>query len=429
MSRLDQSSLPRAMSAHGTLLIEPPREPFGATKMARRRGQQRGHIHRQGNAWYLAFREDALDECGNVVRVRRNERIADAKEVSKREAQRIARAILIRVDEQAQRPSSLVTMSEFIKGRFEPDVVWALKHAGKKHYEYILGKHVIPAIGDLRLRDVSSDQVQALLKMKIVAGYSVQTAVHIRNAISSVFRHAKLKKAYYGDNPACGVRLPEMQRRETHALSFQKGRELLILLPTVVRTMALLSMTTSVNVAEMLALRWKRLNLTDELVVVGPDLLEPWSLAVRENYYRGEFGSVKATARRRNLPLSRSVVNALVQIQAESKFTSPDDLVFSSRKGTPLNERNLLRRVLKPAGKQLGIPWLSWHTLRHTHATLGEQLGMALSDRQAQMGHGDVRMTLHYTHSDIARRRQSIEAMSDRLIGERDRQLKDFDTK
>jgi hypothetical protein len=54
---------------------------------------------------------------------------------------------------------------------------------------------------------------------------------------------------------------------------------------------------------------------------------------------------------------------------------------------------------------------------------------MALSDRQAQMGHGDVRMTLYYTHSDIARRRQSIEAMSDRLIGKRDRQLKDFDTK
>jgi hypothetical protein len=51
---------------------------------------------------------------------------------------------------------------------------------------------------------------------------------------------------------------------------------------------------------------------------------------------------------------------------------------------------------------------------------------MALSDRQAQMAHGDVRMTLYYTHSDIARRRQSIEATSDRLIGERDRQLKDL---
>ena len=42
---------------------------------------------------------------------------------------------------------------------------------------------------------------------------------------------------------------------------------------------------------------------------------------------------------------------------------------------------------------------------------------MALSDRQAQMGHGDVRMTLHYTHSDIDRRRHSIESMTERLMG------------
>ena len=70
------------------------------------------------------------------------------------------------------------------------------------------------------------------------------------------------------------------------------------------------------------------------------------------------------------------------------------------------------------SGRNSGTPWLSWHVFRHTHATLGEQIGRALSDRQAQMGHGDVRMTLHYTHSDLNRRRQAIEAMSDRLMGE-----------
>src|SRR5207249_556001 len=98
----------------------------------------------------------------------------------------IAREILTKVDEQAQRPSSLVSVAEFVTGRFKPDVVWALKHAGQKHYDYVLRKHVIPALGDHRLRDVSSDEVQALVKMKIEAGYSVQTAVHIRNAISAV---------------------------------------------------------------------------------------------------------------------------------------------------------------------------------------------------------------------------------------------------
>jgi integrase len=417
MKLTGQISLPKDANGRDMLLAEPPHGPFGAKKMARRRGQQKGYVHKQGNAWYLAYREDGIDAEGKIVRIRRNQHIADAREVSKREAQRIAREILTKVDEQAQRPSSLVSVGEFIEGRFRLDVVWALKHAGQKHYDYVLGKHVIPALGDYRLRDVTSDEVQALVKMKIEAGYSVQTAVHIRNTISAVFNHAKLKRAYYGDNPACGVRMPEMQCKETHALSFELGRELLMLLPTAVRTMALVSMTTSLNVAEMLALRWKRLNLTGDSAVVGGEVLEPWSLAVRENYYRGTFGSVKAKSRRRNLPLSRSVVNALLEIRSTSRFAGPDDLIFASRKGTPLNENNLLRRVLKPAGTQLGIPWLSWHVFRHTHATLGEQIGMALSDRQAQMGHGDVRMTLRYTHSDLNRRRQAIEAMSDRLIG------------
>jgi len=42
---------------------------------------------------------------------------------------------------------------------------------------------------------------------------------------------------------------------------------------------------------------------------------------------------------------------------------------------------------------------------------------MSLSGRQAQMGHGDVRMMLHYTHPSLERRREAIEVMTDRLLG------------
>jgi integrase len=179
--------------------------------------------------------------------------------------------------------------------------------------------------------------------------------------------------------------------------------------------MALLSMTASLNVAEMLALRWKRVNLSPEPAIVGGEILQPRTLAVRENYYRGQFGTVKARSRRRCVPLSTSVVRALSELRARSSFVGPDDLIFASRNGKPLDERNLLGRVIKPIAIKLGIPWLSWHVFRHTHATLGEEIGMTLSDRQAQMGHGDVRMTLHYTHSDLERRRAAVEAMANRL--------------
>src|SRR5256885_9519969 len=127
MKVLDSNPLPDDSEGRGMLRVEPPREPWREIKMARRRGQQKGHVHQQGNVWYVAYREDALDEHGKIVRVRKNERIADAKEASKREAQRLAREILTRVDEQAQRPSSLLTVEQFIKSRFEPDVIWSLK--------------------------------------------------------------------------------------------------------------------------------------------------------------------------------------------------------------------------------------------------------------------------------------------------------------
>jgi len=99
-----------------------------------------------------------------------------------------------------------------------------------------------------------------------------------------------------------------------------------------------------------------------------------------------------------------------------SNFKVPDDLLFCTDKGTPLDEKNLMRRTIKPIAEKLGMSW-SWHVFRHTHSALAEDLGMALSDRQAQMGHGDYHMTMHYTHSDLNRRRRTLDEMADRLVG------------
>ncbi len=84
---------------------------------------------------------------------------------------------------------------------------------------------------------------------------------------------------------------------------------------------------------------------------------------------------------------------------------------------TPLDEKNVMRRIIKPTAVELSVSCMGWHVCRHTHLTLAEELGMALSDRQAQMGHGDYRMTMLYTHSDLERRRQTLDLMANRLLG------------
>jgi integrase len=389
--------------------------------MARKRGTQKGRVHKQGKIWYVAYREDALDENGKIVRERRNKPICETKGVSKREAQRIANEqVLDRVNSQSQQPSSMQTVKQFVDNRFTPEVVKYMKHAGKKHYAYILGTHVVPAVGEKRLRDVTSDDVQALVGLKHDSGLSSQTVYHIKNAISAVFRHAKTKKAFVGDLPTEGVKMPEMVRKEGHSMDFGSALGLLVRLQAVslkAYAMMLLALTTSMNVAELLGLRRKRVNLRSEPVMVGDRVLKGQTVAVRENYYRGEFGTVKKKARNRDLPLPVAVLQVLKQVMDESQFKGPDDLVFTTDNGTPLDEKNLMRRIIKPIAKELNMPWMGWHVCRHTHSTLAEELGMALSDRQAQMGHGDYRMTMLYTHSNLERRRQTLDLMADRLLG------------
>jgi hypothetical protein len=63
-----------------------------------------------------------------------------------------------------------------------------------------------------------------------------------------------------------------------------------------------------------------------------------------------------------------------------------------------------MRRVIKPIALELKMPWMRGIYFRHSHPTVTEQPCMA--DHQAQMGRGDYRMTMHYTHSDLNRGRQ-----------------------
>jgi integrase len=88
-------------------------------------------------------------------------------------------------------------------------------------------------------------------------------------------------------------------------------------------------------------------------------------------------------------------------------------LVFQTRNGTPFNDTNLLHRHLKPAGGKLGMPWLSWHALRRTHATLLQVAGASLRDTQAQLGHTKMSTTLEvYTLPIPAHLREAVENLS-----------------
>ena len=93
-----------------------------------------------------------------------------------------------------------------------------------------------------------------------------------------------------------------------------------------------------------------------------------------------------------------------------SSETSP--LVFTTRTGKPWQRSNvdgLLRKLALSAGIRKIV---SAHVLRHTHATLALEMGVALHHLQDSLGHKDPRTTRRYDHA-----RSRLENSSARVVG------------
>jgi hypothetical protein len=86
--------------------------------------------------------------------------------------------------------------------------------------------------------------------------------------------------------------------------------------------------------------------------------------------------------------------------ELEARWLLVDDvegLVFPSEAGTVIDSSNLMQRVLKKAGRRAGVPWVGFHTFRHTCATTLFRRGAKASNTHAARArvHGSDQSTPH----------------------------------
>ena len=416
--------------------------------MARRRLQQKGDLYRSGGYWMLRWHEDHIEANGGIKRGwSRSVCIGPCEApggLTEKQARRLAwENHLSRLDQNNRTPQSIMTVREFVESKFLPEHVAYKKHSGKTHYEsqlpFVLdgvpdrklarggktrfkpGERRLPiprryGIGEMRLRDVQRADLQKLVGTMLLRGYSVQAAKHVKTVASAVYTHAEQEGWFTGPNPAKFVKLPEMKRATPHALRFQQVISLLPLLPRIVRLMVFLAVMTSMNVAEICGLKWKRVNLTAEPIIMDDDLLPPFMAGVREQWYKRQWSSVKANARRRYVLLPQWAVEELRELQQRENWVGPEDPVFAGKSGHPLCENAIVQRHLKPIGAKLGMPWLSWHDLRRTFATLADLEKISIGERKELMGHGRAEMTLHYTHVPSQQVSEVLERLSEKIV-------------
>ena len=370
--------------------------------MVRHKRYQRGHLYRTGKhrqVWRARWVEPIVLPNGVVGRVLRNEFIAAVREVpTRRQAQALLDEKLRSLNQGSHKPQAVISFRQFVEEHWKQKVLPTFRPSTAESHSVLLRKHLLPYFGEKRLCDIGSADVQAFVVEKAQAGLAWNTVKNLRNLVSRILRTA-VEWNYLTSNPVRGVRLPAKPLPcPPRMITIEQLRALLRELPEPARTMVLLGAFTGVRAGELLALRWRHIDL------------ERGVLQVRESVHRGKFGLPKTRNSVRDLPLGNVVLAALLAHRRRAGQHNPDDLLFPSRRGTPLCRNNLLRRVVYPACDRANMPRVSWHSLRHLHATLLSEAGEPLKVAQAQLGHADLQTTLGvYTHVLPESQRRAVE--------------------
>jgi integrase len=183
---------------------------------------------------------------------------------------------------------------------------------------------------------------------------------------------------FSGDDPISGVNLPPEPGRTSHNLTIVETKAILRLMRYPEREIALITITTGLSVSEICALQWKHVNLTRSSIFIEGRLLPPSSILLIRQW--DASGLVDVDAKRvRTVIVPEPLVNLLLKIRRNRTIADKNGFLMAGHDGEPIRPASIRMRRLKPIGRTLDMPWLSWQVLRRGHEELLSELRISLT--------------------------------------------------
>jgi len=247
-------------------------------------------------------------------------------------------------------------------------------------YESICRQHIMPALGDIRLRELTAAQIR-----QFVDGIdrSQTTRSHILACLRKALEDA-LEEELIDTNPCRRVHAPlNYTSSWIRPLSSDELQVLLSATSIPFYPLIATAATTGLRQGECLALPWSNVDLE------RANLRVTQSLEKRRGVAR-----VKQVKNRQNrrIDLFQFTVEVLTQ-HSEKAYKSADGLVFC-REDSSFLDGDVVTRSFQRSLKALGLRQIRFHDLRHTHATQLLAAGVPIKVVQERLGHQSAKTTL-----------------------------------
>jgi integrase len=355
----------------------------------------RGHVRKRGKSWCFVI------DVGRDPETHKRRQRWQSGFRTKADAEKELRRALGRLDAGNDPIPTKITLNEFTERWLAHlDAVDSPRPTSRRRYAELLHQRVVPLIGGMRLDRIRPAHVQTVLDAATEAGLSPATAQKVRAAMSSMFNTA-VKWTLVASNPARATSTPTIRSPK---LTIPTAPQLRALADAAVGTTweipVLLSTTTGARRAEVLGLRWSRIDL------------ERGRVRVDETLQRvdGELAFVppKTEKARREIPLPRFAVDRLrahKANQARRRLAlgggwADLDLVSERGDGGPLDPDGFTHGFARIA-RATGLDGIRLHDCRHGVATALAKRGVPAYVTSKVLGHSSVHFTANtYQHAD-----------------------------
>jgi integrase len=294
--------------------------------------------------------------------------------------------------EKAQQEKENLTFGQYFTLTYSPETM-GLKKWEKEESHFRLW--IEPAIGGIPLKDIRPLHLERLKKNLLGKKRSARTIQYVFSTVRVVWNHARKNRVISDDSPTKGVDKPKVDNKRIRFLNLDEAEEFLAFLKgrdLATYRMAVISLFMGLRAGELFKLKWKNLDQGNGLL---------WIMD-------GKSGKSRAVY----------MPDQVKTLFSELKSGEPEDLIFPGPEGKVLREIPMpFRTAVKKLDFNTGITdrreRFSFHSLRHSCASLLIQSGVDLYTVKEILGHGSIALTERYSHLSDHTLKEAAQKMPD----------------
>lgn len=368
----------------------------------------KGSLQVKSNKYYAVFRVNGKIKWYNLN--------IEAKRGNKRKAEDAMARLIIQYN---NNPSNFekIAFTDYIE-KWLLEVKSHIDIITYEGYIQYAEKHIIPYFKNkgLMLQDVKIRDIEEYYNYKAVdgrldgkpGGLSTRTIKLHGVVLSLVFKKA-IHDGILNNNPCEYAKIPKSEKT-TSTAKFYTIEQCKVLLKcvegTALHDMIYITMLYGLRRSELMGLQWNAIDFDKNTIAIKHTVVVQKTVVVKNK--------TKNKTSMRTYPLLNEVKEILIKIKSAQDKNKKifgncyqeNDYIFTKEDGTsyyPTYPSHELRKCLE----RNNLPYIRWHDLRHTTASLLILKGWQMKEISEWLGHADIGTTMNiYGHIDMEHKKE-----------------------